>query len=237
MLLRSSLNQGICINVEKGYSAARGEWLKPIAGDDLFEPQALRTFGTAATASTHDVIVSLLTTFGNGLQDDDVLPNSEDLALIAGPSDRLRTELLTRNPIPAPGVLLRRSAYESVGGVDREFRHLDDWPLWVRFVGAGKTFEVLNEALVRYRVSAASISTRRLAIGINKDFLQDLVIFYTKYQRQLLSPVRRWDRSIEIFRWKLAKGPLRPYPNLYKATRLLHALSPLTWASFLRRSR
>lgn len=236
ILIPSPVNEGICGNLEKGYSAARGEWLKPIAGDDLLEPQAMRRFAAAAEGSNHDVIVSLLKTFGDNSRTDSVLPSLKDLQLITGPSDYIGVELRTRNPIPAPGVLIRRRAYEAVGGIDRSYRHLDDWPLWVKFVEAGKSFEVLQEVLVRYRVSAASISNSQLATSINKDFIQDLVTFYKSYQRQFLSPVHRWDRYIEIFRWKLAKELLRPYPNLYKATRLLHALSPVAWVKLLRRS-
>jgi hypothetical protein len=161
----------------------------------------------------------------------------KDRTLIAGSSDCLRTELITRNLIPAPAVLIRRRAYEAAGGIDHAFKHLDDWPLWMKFVEAGKSFGVLHEVLVRYRVSPASISTRRLATSINKDYLQDIINFYARYQRQFLSPVRRWDRSIEIFRWKLAKGAMRPYPNFYKATRLLHALSPVAWVNLLKQTR
>lgn len=236
ILLPSSYNEGICKNIQKGYSAARGVWLKPIAGDDLLVPQALLKFAAAAEGSKHDVIVSLLKTFGNNPRIGNVLPSPRDITLIAGPSDCLRTELIRRNPIPAPAVLLRRRAFESVGGIDNSFIHLDDWPLWMRFVEAGRSFGVLQEVLIQYRVSTESISTRRLAISINKHFLQDIITFYVKYQRQCLSPVRRWDRSIEIFRWKLAKGLLRSHPNLYKATRSLHAFSPLAWVKLLRRS-
>lgn len=235
VLFQSSVNEGVCKNVRKGYAAAKGDWFKPIAGDDLLEPQAMRAFGLLAAGTELDVIVSLVKTFGDDKCDAGVLPSTKDLMLITGSSERLRFELRTRNPIPAPGVLIRRISYELVGGVDCTFRHLDDWPLWVRFVEAGKSFGVLEETLVRYRVSTASISTCRLATTINIDYIQDLVTFYLKHQRRFLSPVRRWDRSIEIFRWKLAIRLLRPYPNLYKCTRLLHALSPCAWGNLLQR--
>ena len=235
-LIPSTANEGICKNLAKGYAAARGDWLKPIAGDDLLEPQAIRRFAAVAALTDHDVIVAMLKTFSDDSTDSAVWPNAKDLALIAGPPERLRAELRIRNLIPAPSVLVRREAYESVGGIDTTFKHLDDWPLWVNFVEAGKSFGLLPEVLVQYRVSPASITKRRPAVSINKDFLEDLIRFYEKYQRRFLSPLRRWDRSIEIFRCKLAKGALRPYPGLYRATRLLHALSPLALMNLLNRS-
>lgn len=235
VLLASPANGGICKNVEKGYAAALGEWLKPIAGDDFLAPQAVRCFAAAAVRSKHDAIVSLMSSFGDGTENNGCLPSSKDISLITGSSDGLSIELLSRNPIPAPGVLLRRSSYEMVGGIDHSFKHLDDWPLWVRFVEKNKTFEILHEVLVYYRVSSNSISSSRLAVNLNKDYLQDLMTFYKKYQRQYSSPIHRWDRFIELIRWRMAMGVLRSYPRLYKTTSLLKTLSPIAWLNLMRR--
>jgi len=234
VLLASTVNEGICKNVNKGYASALGEWLKPIAGDDFLAPQAMRSFAVAAVCSKHDAIVSLVSSFGDGTDDSDCLPSAKDISLITGSPDCLRIELLNRNPIPAPGILLRRSAYEAAGGIDHSFKHLDDWPLWMRFVEKNKTFEILHEVLVYYRVSTKSISSSRLAIYINKDYLQDLITFYERYQRQYINPIQRWDRFIELLRWRTAMGVLRSYPRLYKTTSLLKILSPIAWLKLIR---
>ena len=234
VLLPSTVNEGICKNIEKGYAAAQGDWLKPIAGDDYLAPQALQSFAAAAAESKHDVIVSLISSFSNTIEENSLLPSSNDIKLITGPSDSLRTELLSRNPIPAPGVLLRRNSYKEIGGIDQTFKHLDDWPLWMRFTENRKTFEIIHEALVFYRVSPKSISSSRSAINVNKDYLGDLIHFYKKYQHQHISPIHRWDRFIELLRWKMAMSALRPYPRIYKATFLLKTLSPIAWLNFIR---
>lgn len=234
VMLASTVNEGICKNIKKGYAAAFGEWLKPIAGDDFLAPQAVRSFAAAAVCAKHDAIISLMSSFGDGTENFDCLPNSRDISLITGPSDDLRIELLSKNLIPAPGVLLRRSAYEMVGGIDLSFKHLDDWPLWMRFVEKNMSFKILHEVLVYYRVSPKSISSSRLAININKDYLQDLITFYRKYQRQYMSCIQRWDLIIELFRWRMAMGALRSYPRLYKTTILLKALSPIQWIKLIR---
>jgi glycosyltransferase involved in cell wall biosynthesis len=235
VLLQSSVNEGICKNINKGYKAAKGDWLKPIAGDDLIAPKAMRKFAAIAAETDLDVIVALIESFGVEMREGLILPDLKDITLIADTSDSLRIELITRNPIPAPSALIRRSAFESVDGIDLSFKHLDDWPLWIRFAEAGKNFGILNEVLVRYRVSDASISKSSLATSVNSDYLQDLVTFYGKYQRPYLSFLRRWDRAISIFRWKLAIGFLRLHPNLYKGTRLLHTISPCAWVNVLSR--
>ena len=48
--------------------------------------------------------------------------------------------------------LVRKSAYDSVGGYDRMFaEHSEDWALWVAMVVAGWTGARVDEALLRYR--------------------------------------------------------------------------------------
>lgn len=237
ILLPSQKNEGICKNVKKGFSAARGEWIKPIAGDDLLEPEAIRKFAEAAELTDKDVLISLLRTFGGNTRDVSIMPTAGDIKLILAPPDLLRDGLINRNPIPAPCVLIRRSSYEAVGGVDISFKHLDDWPLWIRFVDLDMSFGILQEVLVLYRLSDSSVSSSRLATGINKDFINDLIIFFYKYQRSSLSPLHRWDRSIDIFRWRLAGGYLRRWPVLYKLTRVLYVLSPFAWLRVSRRYR
>lgn len=233
ILLPSTVNEGICKNIKKGYDAAQGDWLKPIAGDDFLAPQALQNFAAVAATSEHDAIVSLMSSFGSGTKNDNLLPNSKDIAFITGSTDSLHTELLSRNMIPAPSVLLRRSAYKEIGGIDQIFKHLDDWPLWIRFVENNKTFEIINKVLVYYRVSSESISSSKSAININKDYLQDLITFYNKHQRQYISFFHRWHCFIEFLRWKMAMSILRSHPTIYKATNLLKVLSPIAWLNFM----
>ena len=236
--LPSGRNEGICGNIAKGYAHSRGQWLKPIAGDDLLAPHAIARFVATAAESRDDVLVSRLETFNDGfgssLRSGTILPSPTDEALIDGAAQAFRRTLLERNAVPAPAIFLRREAYESVGGVDRRFRHLDDWPLWMKLIEAGRSFRMIKEPLIRYRVSAASISTRRMATEVNKDFLNDLAIFYRVYQRSRLPLLRRWHRSIEVFRWGLAGGALREHPRLYKGTRLLLLASPCFWSDFAR---
>jgi glycosyltransferase involved in cell wall biosynthesis len=227
-LLTSLENQGICKNIAKGYAAARGEWIKPIAGDDVLTPHAILKFASIAQTSLHDVIVCRIESFGPAQnQVDTVMPRISDLSVISGPADLLLKRIIRQNIIPAPGAMFRRSALYSIVGVDQHFKHLDDWPLWVGFLQSGKTFEVTEDVLVKYRQTKTSVSKSRLATNINKDFLLDLVLFYKKYQRHNLPPLQRWDRFLIITLYKLAAGPLRAHPTVYGAMQLIYFLSPL----------
>jgi alpha-1,3-rhamnosyltransferase len=241
LLLESATNQGLCRNMARAYERALGEWLKPIAGDDFLLPNAIGRYVAFARERDHAVVVAQVATFssryGPDALKDPTLPAPADARLIDGPRDALLREMLARNVVAAPGVLIERAAYEAIGGVDLAFTHLEDWPLWINLLRAGKTFGLLEETLVAYRVAAQSLSTGRPATAMSLAYIDDLLLFYRKYQRGGLRGLRRLDRSIEMLRFRLARGALRERPGLYNGTRLLHALSPASWKRLARRTR
>lgn len=233
-VLASSKNLGVCRNLARGYAAASGAWFKGIAGDDLLLPNAITKYMDSARTGQPALVVSLVQTFttrNNGEHEyGTMLPSKQHLQAIECSGLRAQRQMALENPIPAPGVFLSRAAYEKVGGIDQEFMHLDDWPLWAKMRAHEMEFRTLHEPLVQYRVSPNSVSTKRLATTLNAFYLLDLVTFYRKYQRHLLPPLKRLDRFIEITRWKLASKALRNHPLLYKMTRLFFLFSPLRWS-------
>lgn len=231
VILAAAANQGICSNVHKGYAEAKGVWIKPIAGDDFIFPGAIARYVEFAQTTNCAVVVSAVLPFVDSskidVSKDKVIPGQQDIEIIAGSSSGLQQALYVRNLIPAPGILLRRADYNEVGGIDRRFFHLDDWPLWLNLLAKNKNFAYLAEPLVAYRISDTTISAARNATGMNQQFLEDHVTLYKNYQIANLNRLQRWDRMLEIFRFKLAKGALRPYPRIYQMTGLLRLSSPL----------
>ncbi|WP_426190294.1 glycosyltransferase [Massilia sp. DWR3-1-1] len=235
VVLTANCNEGICRNVTKGYSRAKGEWIKPIAGDDLLTPESISTFALAAANSNHAVIVSMVAPFHSTLDNrrefGEPLPVVADAELIKGDSKKLLAELHCRNQIPAPGVFLKRQAIDESGGIDLAFKHLDDWPLWIKLLRLNYTFGMLPRVLVHYRVSELSISASRNFTLVNRDLLNDLITFYAEYQRDFVGTLDRWDQFIQVQRIRQAVGPLRTFPRLYRLTGLVRLLSPRYWST------
>lgn len=231
VFLASASNQGICANVSKGYAEAAGEWIKPIAGDDFILPGAIAQYMELAISENHAVIISKMIPFNDAsqfdMETDKVIPFAEDIEIIKDKPENLLSALRMKNIIPAPAILLRRSDYEAVGGIDRAFFHLDDWPLWINLLEAGKTFGWLPQPLIAYRISLNAVSAAGNATGVNRQFLRDHHIFYRKYQLGSLGNLQRWDKVLEMWRFELASGKLRSYPRLYKMTGIVRLLSPL----------
>lgn len=89
--------------------------------------------------------------------------------------------LAVSNRIRPPGIVVRRSAYEAVGGYREDLHHAADWEMWVRLARHGPIwFE--DRVLARYRIhedqdtsvhvsTAANISERVAAIEMIADTL------------------------------------------------------------------
>ena len=67
-------------------------------------------------------------------------------------------ELLTDNGIRCPGVVVRSSAYRSVGAFMEEIAYTADWDMWFRLIKASGA-AVLNEPLAAYRCRRDNMSS------------------------------------------------------------------------------
>lgn len=74
--------------------------------------------------------------------------------------------LAVSNRVRAPGIVVRRSAYEEWGVFRTDLPHAADWELWTRMASRGPVVFV-DEILAGYRKHGASDSARRLVTGSN----------------------------------------------------------------------
>ncbi len=74
--------------------------------------------------------------------------------------------LAVSNRVRAPAIVVRRSAYESVGGYRTDLPHAADWDMWTRLAAHGPLVFV-DEVLACYRRHAASDTSARVRTGAN----------------------------------------------------------------------
>jgi cellulose synthase/poly-beta-1,6-N-acetylglucosamine synthase-like glycosyltransferase len=116
-------------------SAGEGDWLLMLHADDALVDGGLGVW-LDAIASPLSAEVGFITarhhTFTDGLDN-----LSSPLPRVAPAPALLRGRALVRWVLPLicpfmPFVLVRRAAYEEVGGLDRRFELTQDWDLWIR---------------------------------------------------------------------------------------------------------
>ncbi len=160
----NAVNLGAIGTFNRCLGLARGELVHLLHGDDLVLPGfyaamegslAAHPGAVAAVCRAQDVTADGTPTHvtrsyrrGTGVWSDAL----DSLAL----SNRVR----------APGIVVRRSAYEAVGGFDTALPHAADWEMWARLAAHGDVVFV-DEVLARYRRHGASDSSARVQSGAN----------------------------------------------------------------------
>lgn len=136
-----------------GIRAAETEWVALLDADDIARPNRLAEQLRRVTDPSIAVVFAAHDVEGK------VPPT---------PPARIDFDVLwTRNWIPTSTVVLRRAAWESVGGFDeaRDLIGVEDYNFWLRLAHAGWGFVRVDEVLVDYRPTPASLTaqTRRFA--------------------------------------------------------------------------
>jgi len=142
---------------------ARGELVHLLHGDDMVLPgfyaameQALgdpRTVAAVCRARDVDAAGSLLYVTRSYREGTGVWTNALDAL---AKSNRVRT----------PGIVVRRAAYDQVGGYRTDLPHAADWEMWTRLAAHGPIVFV-DQVLACYRRHAASDTSARVRTGAN----------------------------------------------------------------------
>lgn len=201
----SKENYGVCHNISKGLSATTGEWIKPIACDDILRNDAISTLLMQAKNDSTELVFSQLEKFKSidgvnshlGMAVSDV-----DVHLITGSINKIINTLGVRNFLPAPSAFYSKNLYKKSGGINLDFKHLDDWPLWLKMLPHLNIIGWTDECLVKYRISDGSVSKTKIK-PIAKLLYDDTYLFFDLVQKNILGSMDCWDIKLFLLRKKL----------------------------------
>jgi glycosyltransferase involved in cell wall biosynthesis/Tfp pilus assembly protein PilF len=139
----------------RGISEARGDYILWVDDDDILAPGALNThLGTLAKYPEADVVYGALQVFDHATGQTTKLANPKDWFIH---SDLLPNYLMLGCPIPNPGTLVRRSAYDVIGKYDLRFLRAHDYDFWTRAVPT-LSFKKNHSIVCRYRIHQTNMS-------------------------------------------------------------------------------
>ena len=102
------------------------------------------------------------------------------LQTVAGLIPQPAETLALKNQVQCPAIVVRRAAYETVGGFDDQFSFTLDWEMWLRLAA---NFPVLYqpEVLACFRIQADSETSRLAQTGETVRDSMRMIVNYPKY--------------------------------------------------------
>lgn len=161
-VVSSLVNTGVAGNCNRGVKNSTTEYYKLIAGDDLLEKTAIEVYVDFIRKNPNKVGVAKVIPFGNVEQGKiDIWESvfSKGYQKLQYSYKKKYRKLVVRNYICAPAVgLIKREWYEQVNGFSEEYPFCEDHPMYIKLMEQGHDFILIDNALVKYRVSDSALS-------------------------------------------------------------------------------
>src|SRR5689334_9319398 len=131
--IRNPVNRGICANRNAALACARGRFVCSLSGDDAYAADRIeRQLACFLSQPDHVCAVygDALVVDADGASTGRSMP-AMNLDGAPPPQGELFARLLSDNFLPAPAVMVRRSAIAAVGGYDENL-FFEDFDMWLR---------------------------------------------------------------------------------------------------------
>lgn len=149
--LISQENQGLPGARNTGIAQAQGEYIAFLDADDLWEATKLEK---QVLCLDNNPQVGLVHTWMLLV---DKHSKSTGRVMKSNAEGDVWKQLVERNIIACPSVIVRRCCFETVGTFDRKLRSIEDWDMWLR-IASRYPFAVIKEPLAYYRQLPGSMS-------------------------------------------------------------------------------
>jgi glycosyltransferase involved in cell wall biosynthesis len=230
-IVESPINTGIPANCNRGVKAAKGEWIKLIAGDDVLLDNCINdNIHYVSSNSNVRILISEIEIFKSidGVQK---IVGTRSLStnriFTSSAGFEMQYKYLLYNHFGnAPSLFIHKSIFRDVM-FDERFLYLEDYPFVLNVTKMNYKFYYLSHRTVRYRLHEKSVSNSSKAnkmIAYSKDFNK----FEDLYLYNEIKFVDRFFRKVERVRKKfLYNSQLMNYPLLFGIiNRLSHVISP-----------
>ena len=160
-ILESKKNLGICRNINRGFKEASGDWIKPIAGDDVLLNDCI----AANLAYALDNSVEILFSKPDLIYENDI-PDfyikqlfrryHESVSLFLLPAKKQFLHLLHTVFVCPPTLFISRMLLERMDYFNDDIKFSEDLPFYLKITHNNIKLNLLNQKTVKYRLHSKS---------------------------------------------------------------------------------
>ncbi len=228
-LITVEKNTGIPANCNRGVKISKGEWVKLIAGDDLFTMNSIEYFVNFANIHSIAEII-----FSNILIGKSQLNSEKLISFFNNDNKGQYIKLLEGNILPAPGFFVKLSVLNELNGFDERYNLIEDFPFYLKALKNGKRFFFLDQPLIIYRKDSNGISNLKI---MNIAYQNSIKMFFNEI---FLPELRRNRKYLHYFHYQIeyllltltVLGFIKSHRNYHK---LLKLFSILNWYSQIKK--
>lgn len=177
-LLRNAQNMGLNYTLNRCLSCATGTYIARMDGDDLCVPERFEEELRCLEENPDIAIVST---------DMEFFDETGIWGRISHPEFPKNSDFLAGSPFCHAPCMVRREAYEAVGGysVDKKLLRVEDYHLWIKMYSKGFQGRNIGKALYKMRDDRNAYSRRKFRYRLNEAYVRLLAIkelqlpFYT----------------------------------------------------------
>ncbi len=154
-------NQGPGAARNAGAVLAKGDWLAFVDGDDLWVPEKLELQLRAAQEQDVELVYTNVRPIGDVADLPTLQHDPKSM-----PTGDIFVEVLNENIITLSSVMMKRSAFEELGGFGSlpSIRGCEDWDLWLRYLDSDRKVGAVPDPLVLYRWRSDSMTADHAAM-------------------------------------------------------------------------
>lgn len=168
-------NVGTVKNFNNAIKISNGEFIVPLSVDDYFanDDSVFKIVNYFNENKEVDICTAKRKILGVNV--DGILPTEKQIKLIHGEKSKLLNSLCRGNFISGACTYYRRIIFDKLGFFDEEFRLMEDYPYYLKYLASNRELGFLNYTTIMYRDGGVS------SLGsLNPIYINDWKLIYIK---------------------------------------------------------
>lgn len=168
-LLQNEKNMGLSYTLNRCLTKAQGDFIARMDGDDLSLPLRLEKEVSFLESNPQYAFVSSGAIY---------FDENGDFGVWIGKERPPKLDFARISPFCHPASMIRKSAYDSVGGysVEKRFLRVEDYHLWIKMYASGHQGYNIQEPLYKHRDDRDAMKRRLFRYRLNEVYVRYLAV-------------------------------------------------------------